>query len=153
MENDSCNEADRSKLMKILICGVDGSGKSLVSELLAKALNGVWLDGKIIREEYNDQDYTTDGKLRQAARMKSISNDLALASPFIIADFVGSTREIRDTFDPDFVVWMNTIHTTSEQFEPFHGHCDYDIIMTDSKSDIESTVKQISDLILSQYNV
>jgi adenylylsulfate kinase len=55
---------------KILLFGLPGSGKSTLAEQLAKLLNGVWLNADEIRKEYNDWDFSMEGRIRQANRMR-----------------------------------------------------------------------------------
>ena len=56
--------------MKILIMGLPGSGKTYLADKLAPKLNAVWLNADRVREEYNDWDFTPEGRTRQANRMK-----------------------------------------------------------------------------------
>ena len=55
--------------MKILIMGLPGSGKTYLADKLAPKLNAVWLNADRVREEYNDWDFTPEGRTRQANRM------------------------------------------------------------------------------------
>lgn len=95
--------------MKILICGLPGSGKSTLAEPLAKLINGVWLNADAVRDEYDDWDFSMEGRLRQSARMKYLADGVVKAGKIAIADFVAPTEEARSNFGADFVVWMDTI--------------------------------------------
>ena len=86
-----------------------GSGKSTLAKALTERLDGAWVNADTVREEYNDWDFSPDGRARQAARMKQISNDYVDMGRIAIADFVCPTQSLRDFFDADYVIWMDTI--------------------------------------------
>lgn len=117
--------------MKILIFGLPGSGKSTLAEPLAKLLGGVWINADKVREHYDDWDFTTEGRMRQAQRMKHLSDGVVLAGKIAIADFVCPTEQARKEFDPDYTVWMDTIkegrfEDTNKIFEN-PPSCDYHV--------------------------
>ena len=95
--------------MKILICGLPGSGKSTLAEPFAKLLNGVWINADQVREQYNDWDFSAEGRIRQAQRMRYISDGVVRAGGIAVADFVCPTENARTQFDADYTVWMDTI--------------------------------------------
>lgn len=95
--------------MKILICGLPGSGKSTLAEPFAKLIGGIWINADQVRERYNDWDFSPEGRIRQANRMKHLCDGVVMAGKLAIADFVCPTDEARKQFDADFVVWMDTI--------------------------------------------
>lgn len=109
--------------MKILIMGLPGSGKSTLAEPLAKQLQGVWVNADAVRKEYDDWDFTPEGRIRQANRMRYISDGIVMAGKTAVADFICPTREARMQFDPDYIVWLDTIKRgkyddTNKMFEP-----------------------------------
>jgi len=53
--------------MKILIFGLPGSGKSTLAKPFAKLINGVHINADAVRKEYNDWDFTPEGRNRQAS--------------------------------------------------------------------------------------
>jgi len=95
--------------MKILIFGLPGSGKSTLAEPFANLINGVWINADKVRERYNDWDFSMEGRLRQANRMRHLADGVVMAGKIAVADFVCPTEEARKEFDPDFTVWMDTI--------------------------------------------
>ena len=95
--------------MKILIFGLPGSGKSTLAEPFAKLVGGVWLNADAVRKEYDDWDFTPEGRMRQAMRMKFLSDGVVKAGKIAVADFVCPTEAARAEFAPDFTVWMDTI--------------------------------------------
>ena len=95
--------------MKILICGLPGSGKTTLAEPFSKLIGAVHINADAIREEYNDWDFTPEGRMRQAARMKYLADGVVKAGRICVADFVAPTPQARDEFGADYVVWMDTI--------------------------------------------
>ena len=89
--------------------GLPGSGKSYLSKLLAPMLKAVWLNADKVRKKANDWDFSTEGRVRQANRMKKLAEEALKKDKHVIADFVCPTKKTRDNFKPDFTVWMNTI--------------------------------------------
>ena len=108
--------------MKILIFGLPGSGKSTLAEPFAKLVGGVWLNADAVRKEYDDWDFTPEGRMRQAMRMKFLADGVVKAGKIAVADFVCPTEAARAEFNPDFTVWMDTIKAgrfedTNKMFE------------------------------------
>ncbi len=102
-------------MKKILICGLPGSGKSYLAEPLAKTLDGVWINADKVREHYDDWDFSDEGRLRQAMRMKFLADGVVLAGKYAITDFVCPFERARRNFNADYTVWMDTI--TEGRFE------------------------------------
>ena len=95
--------------MKILICGLPGSGKSTLAEPFARLINGIWINADQVREQYNDWDFSPEGRIRQAQRMRYLSDGVVRAGGIAVADFVCPTNEARTQFNADYTVWMDTI--------------------------------------------
>jgi adenylylsulfate kinase len=108
--------------MKVLICGLPGSGKSTLAEPFAKLIGGVWINADQVRGHYDDWDFTPEGRMRQAMRMKFLSDGVVMAGKVAVADFVCPTEAARKEFGADFTVWMDTIkegrfEDTNKMFE------------------------------------
>ena len=117
--------------MKILIFGLPGSGKSTLAEPFAKLVQGVWINADAVRKQYDDWDFTTEGRMRQAMRMKFLADGVVMSGKIAVADFVCPTEEARKEFDPDYTVWMDTIaegrfEDTNKIFEK-PPKCDYHV--------------------------
>ena len=109
--------------MKILIFGLPGSGKTTLAKPFAKLINGVHINADEIRKQYNDWDFSLEGRMRQAQRMRYLSDGVVKAGKIAIADFVCPTEAARLEFAPDYSVWMDTIsrsryEDTNDMFDP-----------------------------------
>ena len=63
--------------MKILIFGLPGSGKTTLATYLIDLLgeDTVWYNADEVRKANNDWDFTDEGRLRQAERMRDLMNE------------------------------------------------------------------------------
>jgi adenylylsulfate kinase len=95
--------------MKILIFGLPGSGKSTLAEPFAELIGGVWINADKIRTQYDDWDFSLEGRMRQAQRMRHLADGVVLAGKIAVADFVCPTEAARAEFAPDYTVWLDTI--------------------------------------------
>lgn len=95
--------------MKILIFGLPGSGKTTLAKPLAELLGGVHINADAVRASYDDWDFTKEGRVRQAQRMRHLADGVVMAGKIAIADFVCPTYITRLEFNPDYTVWMDTI--------------------------------------------
>jgi adenylylsulfate kinase len=97
------------KKIKILIMGLPGSGKTTLSEKLAPLLDAVRVNADKVRKDHNDWDFSLEGRLRQASRMKIVSDQVIKDNKNAVVDFVCPTKKTRKAFDANYIVWMNTI--------------------------------------------
>ena len=95
--------------MKILICGLPGSGKTTLAKPFAELLGGVWINADQIRKQYDDWDFSDEGRLRQAERMRLLADGVELAGKVAVCDFVCPTEQTRQALNADYTVWMDTI--------------------------------------------
>jgi adenylylsulfate kinase len=108
--------------MKILVMGLPGSGKTWLSERLQKHLECAWYNADKVREMANDWNFSPEGRVRQANRMRNIADYEKSHGRKVICDFVCPTQQTRNQFDADITIWMDTIEKgrfedTNKMFE------------------------------------
>ena len=102
--------------------GLSGSVKSTLSKSLKVMLKSCeWFNADVIRNIHNDWDFSEDGRIRQAQRITKLANESLVK--YVIADFIAPTEEIRAVFNPDIIIWMDTVQSskyldTDTIFEP-----------------------------------
>lgn len=110
---------------KILVMGLPGSGKTTFSQEVVKKLmikhTVKWFNADAVRKEFDDWDFSPEGRLRQVTRMRELAENCG--ADYAICDFVCPTEETRKVFNPDIVIWMDTIkegrfEDTNKMFEP-----------------------------------
>jgi adenylylsulfate kinase len=137
--------------LKILIFGLPGSGKSTLAEPFAKEISGVWINADKVREEANDWDFTLEGRMRQAQRMRNLADEVVASGGITVADFVCPTQKAREEFGADFTVWMDTIEEgryedTNKMFEK-PKHVDYHVAkwFNDTPAQLAQVLKRFRD--------
>lgn len=94
-------------MKKILIFGLPGSGKSTLANKLSKKLDCLHLNADEVREKFKDWDFSDDGRLRQAYRMKQLAEENK--NQYVILDFVCPKKQYRNIISPDISIFMDTI--------------------------------------------
>lgn len=94
---------------RILIMGLPGAGKTTLALNLLNYFSPdvLWLNADEIRRKFNDWDFSHEGRIRQGRRMREIAD--VSNRDYIIADFVCPLPEMRDIYDPHFLIWVDTI--------------------------------------------
>ena len=137
-------------MTSILIIGLPGSGKTTLARELKKQLKAEWLNADKVRKKYNNWDFSKNGVLRQAKRMKLLSKKSK--KKFVIADFVCPYEIGRRIFKPDYLVWMNTIKKgrLSTFDKSFQNPKKFDFEINNKNAKKNS--KLISNKILKEFN-
>ena len=94
-------------MKKILIFGLPGSGKSTLANKLAQKLGCTHLNADKVRSQYNDWDFSDEGRKRQADRMIELAREES--GQYIIMDFVCPKSDYRKLIQPDISIFLDTI--------------------------------------------
>jgi len=92
---------------RILILGLPGSGKTTLAKSLVEKINAQHFNADEIRAQFNDWDFSEEGRIRQSRRMRELCD--ASESEYAIADFVCPLLEMREIFAPEITIWVDTI--------------------------------------------
>ena len=134
--------------------GLPGSRKSTFAEKLTTELSissaAEWINADVLRKQFDDWDFSLEGRKRQAERMKTMADEAQLKGIHAVCDFVCPTQELRGIFGADMIVWMNTISEgryadTNDLFEP-PTFKEYDFQLTND-DDLDKWSKTIADLV------
>ena len=136
--------------MKILIMGLPGSGKTHLAERLKTHLGYAWYNADAVREMANDWDFTTEGRIRQANRMRTLADFEKSNGRHVMCDFVCPTEEARSAFGADIVIWLDTIkegrfEDTNKIFEEPKHHVHFRVVRHLSDSEILSLSNQLQE--------
>ncbi len=95
----------------ILLFGLSGSGKTtLAKDLLSLLPNSYHINGDDVRKQANDWDFSLDGRIRQAFRIKDKLN--SITADFVVIDFIAPLELMRTIIDADFLVWVDTVDSS-----------------------------------------
>ena len=89
--------------------GLPGSGKTTLASKLVPILNAKWLNNDEVRKAAGDWDFSKEARTRQAKRMADFAEKFKKEGHYVVADFICPTPKARELFNPDYIVWVNTI--------------------------------------------
>ncbi len=102
--------------------GLPGSGKTTLAKNLNLKLDSKWLNADKVRKDFNDFDFSPEGRIRQAHRMKNLAEEILKEKKHAIVDFICPTEKTREIFAADITIWLDTIKSgryddTNQMFE------------------------------------
>ncbi len=97
---------------KILIMGLPGAGKTYLANALQKELHDKgftveWFNADEVRKRFDDWDFSEAGRIRQGYRMRDLAEKST--ADFVISDFVAPLTAMREAYNADITVWLDTI--------------------------------------------
>jgi signal recognition particle GTPase len=106
--------------------GLSGAGKTTLADKVVKGLRAygcdvAWLNADEIRTLTNNWDFSNEGRVLQAHTLRRMADDMP--TDIVVVDFIAPLAQQRAIFDPDFIVWVDTIGSsqytdTDSIFEP-----------------------------------
>lgn len=88
--------------------GLPGSGKTTLAKQLHELIPySAWINADRVRTAYNDWDFSTEGRLRQAERLGKFAH--SADEEVVIIDFVAPYPESRAFINANYIIWMDTI--------------------------------------------
>jgi adenylylsulfate kinase len=96
----------------LLLMGLPGSGKTtfalkIQAEFNKRGVKVNWFNADEVRKKFDDWDFTPEGRMRQANRMRTLTNESD--TEINMVDMVAPLPEMRTTLDADWLIWMHTI--------------------------------------------
>lgn len=103
--------------------GLNGSGKTWLASRLKEHFGCAWFNADEVRKMANDWEFGIEARNRQAERMSNLANFEVKNGKVVICDFICPTRQTRQLFNADYVIWMNTVtkskyEDTNKMFDP-----------------------------------
>ena len=125
---------------RILVMGLPGAGKTTLANALADKLDAMWFNADDVRRQYDDWDFSYEGRIRQSLRMRDLADDSY--SKYVIVDFVCPLPEMRDNFNADYTIWVDTIRESrySDTNNMFVEPDTYDFRITEQDSEKYSEI-------------
>jgi len=97
-----------------LVFGLPGAGKTTFSQKLKAIIpDAEHINADIVRKTFNDWDFSEEGRLRQANRMRKLADE-SLAS-VVILDFVCPKKEYRNIIKADIMFFIDRIEESVYQ--------------------------------------
>ena len=132
-------------MKRILIMGISGAGKTTLAQALQCKLNSAHFNADLVRGMFNDWDFSEEGRIRQSQRMRDLAD--AAQVDYVIADFIAPLNLMREIFDADFTIWMDTVQRsqfadTDTMFVPPTSF-EYNLRITSFDYNIDDIVKEL----------
>ena len=118
--------------------GLPGSGKTTLASKLVSILKAKWINADKIRKKSKDWDFSDEGRKRQAKRMSDFADKYKKDGYYVVADFICPTPQTRKLFNPDFMIWVDTIKKSrfKDTNKIFVKPKRYDVKVTEQDSEI-----------------
>jgi adenylylsulfate kinase len=132
-------------MKRILIMGISGAGKTTLAKSLQTRLDSVHFNADLVRGMFGDWDFSAEGRIRQSQRMRDLAD--AVKADYVIADFIAPLNRMREIFNADFTIWMDTVQRskfadTDTMFVP-PTSSEYDLRIRDFNYNIDDIIKEL----------
>lgn len=122
-----------------MIMGLPNSGKTTLAKQLAERLDAAHWNADEVRKVFGAQeDFTLEGRIKQARRMRHLCEVSEKSGRVAIADFVCPTESTREAFGKAFTIWVDRIKPEESRYadtrELFVAPSKYDIRYTQDMS-------------------
>ena len=137
---------------KLLVMGLNDSGKTTFAKKLAYAINCPHLNADEVRKQAKDWEFSDKGRIRQCLRMKKMAEAL---DGWVVCDFICPTEELRQLFEPALLIWMNTVkHSRYDDTNKMFEQPEWFHFQIRNKQDnlYDLAVKQIKSLVTADYS-
>jgi len=137
---------------KLLVMGLNDSGKTTFAKKLAYTLNCPHLNADEVRKQAKDWDFSPKGRIRQCLRMKDMAEAI---DGWVVCDFICPTEELRQLFEPGLLIWLNTVkHSRYDDTNKMFEQPEWFHFQIRNKQDnlYDLAVKQIKSLIMADYS-
>jgi len=131
--------------------GLPGAGKTTLADAIKQALIAAdhtvhRLNADDVRRRHDDWDFSTEGRLRQGARMRKLAD--ASDAKYVVCDFIAPLPEMREAFGAHITIWVDTVHEceyadTNEMFVPPEAY-DMRVTSQDSGAWVEKIVAMLA---------
>jgi adenylylsulfate kinase len=125
---------------RILIMGLPGAGKTYIAAPIKQILEDAgktvtWFNADEIRKQFDDWDFSTEGRIRQSKRMRDLAD--TCGTDYAICDFVAPLVEMRTNYAADWTIWLDTIEQGrfADTNKAFIKPESYDFRVTEQKAE------------------
>ena len=140
--------------MSVLIFGLPGAGKTTLAEQVRNNISGfnpvLWINGDDVRNKHQDFDFSREGRIRQAQRIRMLADEAQRDGMVAVCDFVCPYEDTREIIEADISVWVDRIQEsryedTNKTWEtPQDG--EYNLRLTEPY-DVDQWAKIIADMV------
>ena len=90
--------------------GLSGSGKTTLATKIKDDLNADYHNADIVRNQYDDWDFSKEGRVRQAERFGELARHSD--NEYVVLDFICPLEQCRNVIKADYIIWMDTVKSS-----------------------------------------
>jgi adenylylsulfate kinase-like enzyme len=136
------------KAKRIAIFGLNGAGKSFLSQHLKKELDAIVWDGDAVRSGIEHDDFSLEGRLKQGRVMDFLSRTCVEQGQNSICSFIAPLEETKQLFyDDSFIIFVDTIKPEENRYQDtgqlFQTPTLFHYRVTSKTNDVENLIRDI----------